>query len=1043
MTEYKTETIEMTMPISEVIRASVTAVVVAQEYDLEYLPRTLTALAAQILQPNQLILAVPEKAELSDQITQLAQHARAQIVEVGAQKNLATALQAALGKYGAQPDTGESNAPGNELAATPSAPAADAEWLWILHADSAPGAHALDRLLRRAESSARIGAVGPKQVGWADPAAAEPRELLEVGIRATRTARRVPEIEQDERDQGQLDARSDVLAVGTAGMLVRMSAYRKLGGLDPALGPFGDGLEFSRRLRHAGYRVLVQTDALVYHARASLGAEPEDSFAQRRIAQIYNALLAAPAGMLTLLTIGYVLAALPRSLARILMKQSSLAQAEIQAGLGVIAMRSSVADGRAAIAKVNQVPARALRDLEDTAADVRAAQRESQRTQQENYMLATRPDPLVIKAQADLRRHTRRGLALTAVFAAVLSLIFNLQHLSQGVLAGGQLANDALTAGGLWDILRTGWLPAGDGYPLAVDPLVVTWFPALLLGAPFGLNLGTLVTILYYLAIPAAAVAGYIFAGRMTQSWVTRMVLGAVWALSPSLLSALAQGQLAGIAAHIYLPLAGYAIIGAWRGSLSYLGLAALLGGLLTTAAPIFLPVLLLVAVIGLIVQRGKRWRWLWLPVPALALMAPVLPFARSYNFFFATPLTPVSGPRTALDIFQLFFTREFSTVPNWDWALFAMAGAVLLCAVLALLRHTRMWRIRIWWAIALLGFGLALIATKIPVGLVATPAGYEVTPAWAGIGLSVMWLGLVGAIGHGSYGLRTAINARGFGVTLLLGGLAMVLLPLALVGGAAQWAHIQLTEASTVHPAGDPLPAIGHEQQRNGLRVLALNPEHSGILAELWRGPGAQIHEYPMLRSLQELAQSQAASDGQHADLAHRHLATTVADLTTASTQAAQELGEHAVSVVLLPPDTSSKRDDFAAYLGTVPGMEYITENEAGAFWRVAAAELWAISADGNYAPVQNGDTWSQGAGTLQLAERRDAGWQAQIGDTKLTATGDGWAQAWDVPRGITGPIEVSYTNPIAYLNWLQLLGYLVSLIVALPVAQSRRSVE
>lgn len=1030
MTDFKTETIEMTVPVSEVIRASVTAVVVAQEHDLTYLPRTLTAVTAQVLKPNKLILAVPAKSDLIGTVAQVARNAGAEIVEIGVQKNLGTALHAAL-KEDAE-ESGSADATDR----------ASADWLWILHADSAPAEYTLDRLLRRAESSARIGAVGPKQVGWADPAVEEPRELLEVGIRATRTARRVPEIELDERDQGQLDARSDVLAVGTAGMLVRMSAYRKLGGLDPALGPFGDGLEFSRRLRHAGYRVLVQTDALIYHARASLGEAPEDSFAQRRAAQIYNALLAAPAGLLSLRVVGYILAAFPRALARTVMQQPGLARAELQAGMSVFAMRDNITTGRAAIAEINRVPARALRGLEDTAADVRAAQRESQRTQQENYLLATRPDPLVIKAKADLRRYTRRGLALTVLLAAVLSIVFNLQNLSQGVLAGGQLANDSLTAGGLWEILRTGWLSSGDGYPFAMDPLIITWLPILILGAPFGLNLGSLATILYYLAIPAAAAAGYIFAGRMTKSWVMRMVLGAVWALAPPLLTALAQGQLAAVAVHIYLPLASYAIIVAWRESFSYLGLAALLSGLLVSAAPIFLPVVLLVTVIKLISPGKKRLRWLWLPVPALVLLAPVLPYVRSYNFLFATPLTPVAGPRTAREVFQLFFTREFSTQPNWDWFLFSMAAVVLLCAILALLRHIRMWRVRIGWLVALLGFTLALFATTIPVGIVPTASGYEIAPAWAGIGISVMWLGLVVAIGHGSYGLRTAINTRGFGSTLLLGGLAMVVLPIALIGGAAQWAHIQLTESGNIQPAGDPLPAIGHEQQKNGLRVLALEPEQGGVLAQLWRGPGPQIHEYPMLRSLAELDQIQAAPDGQNSDLAHQHLAGAIADLTAASPQVAQKLSEHAVSVVLLPPGTSSERGDFAAYLGTVPKLEYITENEAGAFWRVAAASMGAISDSGEYTPLDIGDTWDGGAGTLQLSERRNSGWEAKIGSTELTATGDGWAQTWEIPADATGTIEISYSNPITYLNWIQVLGYLVSLIATLPAVRSRRSV-
>ncbi|MDY5134904.1 glycosyltransferase, partial [Actinotignum timonense] len=153
---------------------------------------------------------------------------------------------------------------------------------WILHDDSAPAPDALANLARTLENAANIGAVGCKQVDWADPGA-----LLEVGIRATRSARRVPEVALDDRDGGQLDGRSDVLAVGSAGMLVRASALREVGGFDTWLGPFGDGLELSRRLRGAGWRVVVEPSATVRHARVSLGNDGRDSFAARRGAQLY------------------------------------------------------------------------------------------------------------------------------------------------------------------------------------------------------------------------------------------------------------------------------------------------------------------------------------------------------------------------------------------------------------------------------------------------------------------------------------------------------------------------------------------------------------------------------------------------------------------------------------------------------------------------------------------------------------------------------------------------------------------------------------
>ncbi|HHW83758.1 MAG TPA: glycosyltransferase family 2 protein, partial [Actinomycetales bacterium] len=122
-----------------------------------------------------------------------------------------------------------------------------AGWLWLLHDDSEPEPAALAELVRVGESGPSIGILGAKQRDWA-----RPTHLLEVGIQATRSARRFNPIDDDEIDQGQYDSVEDVLAVGIAGALVRRDVWTRLEGTDPALGPFGDGLELCRRARLAG-----------------------------------------------------------------------------------------------------------------------------------------------------------------------------------------------------------------------------------------------------------------------------------------------------------------------------------------------------------------------------------------------------------------------------------------------------------------------------------------------------------------------------------------------------------------------------------------------------------------------------------------------------------------------------------------------------------------------------------------------------------------------------------------------------------------------
>ena len=77
-----------------------------------------------------------------------------------------------------------------------------------------------------------------------------------------------------------------MLAVGTAGMLVRRDVWDRLGGLDPSLPLFRDDIDFGWRAQLAGHRVVVVPDAKVADAQASSrGARSVDAVrgAPRRV----------------------------------------------------------------------------------------------------------------------------------------------------------------------------------------------------------------------------------------------------------------------------------------------------------------------------------------------------------------------------------------------------------------------------------------------------------------------------------------------------------------------------------------------------------------------------------------------------------------------------------------------------------------------------------------------------------------------------------------------------------------------------------------
>ncbi|PID97529.1 MAG: hypothetical protein CSA82_03560, partial [Actinobacteria bacterium] len=239
-----------------------------------------------------------------------------------------------------------------------------ARWVWLLHDDSIPAADCLKHQIAAMQDGRTIAAVGPKHVS------PDGQYVYEVGISATRSARRIETSLPGEIDQGQYDGASDVLAVGSAGLLVDRRIWEELGGFDSALGPYGDGLEFGRRLRRAGHRVVVEPHAKIHHHRLSLSENP-GSFTQRRQAQIYNWLLAAPWWQIPFLFLWLSIWSPVRALGRLILRQSDYALSEITSWLGLIAHTPHLLARRIANHRASTIPASALRPLEATTRDIR------------------------------------------------------------------------------------------------------------------------------------------------------------------------------------------------------------------------------------------------------------------------------------------------------------------------------------------------------------------------------------------------------------------------------------------------------------------------------------------------------------------------------------------------------------------------------------------------------------------------------------------------------------------------------------------------
>lgn len=415
-------------------------------------------------------------------------------------------------------------------------------WFWLLHDDSAPGPDALAELVSVARTAPRLAVAGCKQRGWG-----EPDRLLQVGLSATRTARRAVEFDQDEIDQGQYDTRSSVLAVGSAGMLVDAEVWRQVEGMDPHLGPFGDGLELCRRVRLDGYEVRVVPTAVVHHARASYEGlrdtehhdahatsphppDPRRSYRRRRAAQTYNALLAAT--FVTFRLWGYLLVAPLRALVRLITKEPRLAAAEIGAALDLMRSRRAVRAGRRRI---------------------RAAQREERRHRRAVRAVRATPSELEIAERAALARSRRRWLTMVVLVLGVVGAFFS-GHLLGKFPDGAAIAALPETVEELWRAARALWIGHGLGTAGPADPLLTVLTVFSLLPAAVGLAPSTTLVLLLVVAPLAAGVGAWYAAGAATRRVAIRAWVAIVWALSPTMVLALSQGRVGWLLAGAALP---------------------------------------------------------------------------------------------------------------------------------------------------------------------------------------------------------------------------------------------------------------------------------------------------------------------------------------------------------------------------------------------------------------------------------------------------------------------------------------------------------
>ena len=554
--------------------APVTAVLVTCGLS-EYVPETLAAVAAQTAQVQHLLLVDVTSdgpdPELEDLVarTWTGENAHLTLVSAPGARTFGDGVRSALEQVGDAPAP-RAAAVGASTAATATATAtastrtsgtAPRVWLWLLHDDSAPAPTALAELLRAVDGAPSVAVAGCKQRSWSQPS-----RVVEVGLATSRFGRRMTGIDEPEVDQGQYDGREDVLGVGIAGALVRRDVWDALGGTDPALGPYGDGLDLSRRARLAGHRVVVVPRAVVRHAQASLarptsgavvnrhGWDARRSAQARREAYLHTQLTGVPAALVPVVAVLALVSGVVRALGRLVVKEPHLVVAELLAPWAVLARPRRILRARRTARAGRRLHRRALRPLQVTWRDVLGEAQDRRLTAVERRRTRQAPSELELTDLRALRARRRGALAGVAVVAVALSAAV-LGPLVTRVTAGSRLTGGSLIGGDstlaeLWGAATSGWVLTGLGSPGPADPMLVALLPLTALTG----SAGAATALVLLGALVAGALGAWFAAGAATRSTALRAWAALVWVGAPALLLALTQARPGAVLAHVALP---------------------------------------------------------------------------------------------------------------------------------------------------------------------------------------------------------------------------------------------------------------------------------------------------------------------------------------------------------------------------------------------------------------------------------------------------------------------------------------------------------
>ncbi len=919
--------------------------------------------------------------------------------------------------------------------------AEESHWLWLLHDDAQPEPDALYELVSHVRADRSIDVTGPKLLLPRRRQAGQ--QISEVGVSISGTGRRDLQLDSGEIDQGQRDQPQARLGVSTCGMLVRTSVWTELGGLDPAIPVFRDGVEFGWRAHLNGYRVVTTPSALVTHRQVGRAGLRPGGVTGRRPGMVDRALGMvvvaghAPTRLLPLVLLRLVWSCLVHATGYLLGKVPGRALDEILALGAFVGQPGRIIRLRKRTAAINPVPG-----TDEVVHTLRPPWWNSLRVAGEAMGGAVADRYRSVAGDADAASldeltgddfatmgedRPKNALLSPVVIVTVLALVASVVA-ARGLIGTGVLAAPTLLPA--YDQLSSLWDAVLAPIPGAPDQITPPWLAlaalgsTVLAGQPEWFS-----TLLLCGVVPITFLATYPVIRRVINERRLRLWVAGTYALLPVLLGGTNQGRLGLCVVAVGLPLLISAVralvlrrVGipeAWRGGW---GAGVVLVALVAFEPSLIIPALVLGALGAVVLRRTPRK----IGRIGIALGLPLVVLAPWWPSVIATPGRLFVGPDAALGgapeapaVWALLLGRPSGPGLPPLWVGAVVFGVIWLVALLGLARRPERRAVVSAWIVALLGLVMAVVLS----GLVVTvpPVGTEVRP-WVGTYLLIAFAALLVGGGIGVDGLALQMRERSFSWLTPAALLAAVAIGLVSLGGAVWWVvagatgPIDRTRLDAIPPyvlnglRTDPYP-----------RLLALDlstgTARYSVLAEghLRLGDADRGGPFGGSRNARE----------QVDDLVVRLVAGT------ADSDIAPQLGRLGIGYVWVTgaDEATLSRIDNTPGLGTASGTE------RGTVWQLSpAVSRRTLTAEGGDLAV--GDTPASvppgpAGRLLRIGEAADPRWTATLDDQPLAPVTDGWQQAFEVPADAG---LVRWSIPVS-TGWL-LLGQGAVLLVAAVLA-------